>query len=173
MSQDKYPAWPRPAQIIEHGPASRLLLALPVLPCPRCALSSSWLSSSDPRSWPRQRHRQRDYLRLSSRGTVTATLPRRARPFRAPRAGPRRRTGQASMGRLPADCCNRLLRELSAIPDSPPTTPQNAPPSAKPGRPTSSTRQTPSPWTGTSGPMTPAFQQRVLHAALGDILSSL
>jgi hypothetical protein len=157
MSQDKYPAWPRPVQIMEHGPAIITSSCAPsVSPCPDCAAGSSLLCSSAHQSWPRQRY-----------------YPRRARPSQAPRAGPRRRTGQASMSRLPADCCNRLLQELSAIPDSPPTTPQNAPPSAKPGQPTTSTKQTPSPWTGTSGPMTPAFQQRVLHAALGDILSSL
>ena len=77
------------------------------------------------------------------------------------------------MSPLPEDCCNQLLQELSAIPDKEPTTPQSAKPSVKNGQPTSSTKQTPSLSTGTSGPTTPAFHSRILHAAVKDILSSL
>ena len=76
------------------------------------------------------------------------------------------------MSQLGDDCSKQLLQELSAIPDSPPTTPPSAQQSSPGGPGTNSTRTTQSPLTGTTGIMTPVFLAGVIRVAVQDILSS-
>lgn len=76
------------------------------------------------------------------------------------------------MSRSTDDYYARLRQELSAIPDSQPSTPRNAPQSKPHGQLTSSTQTTLSLSTGTSGAMIPVFLSQVITAAVRDILKS-
>ncbi|KAK1969038.1 hypothetical protein LY78DRAFT_380940 [Colletotrichum sublineola] len=129
-------------------------------PHPSCCRTPSGLPRSSPRP---------------SRPWRPPSMPRarrRARRIPAALTGPRQKPGPASMNPLGADSCDRLLRELSAIPTSPSTTRAGAPPSRPGGAPTSCTLPTPSPPCGPTSAMTPAFLTRLMCAALTDTLRS-
>ena len=80
--------------------------------------------------------------------------------------------GSVSMSQLGEDCCNRLLQELSAIPESQSIKSQHASASKPAGPRTISTSATTSSACGASTAMPPVFLSQVIQAAVEDILSS-
>lgn len=136
-----------------------------------CLLSASYHLSSSLLSLGSRKHH-------SDTGEDQAATPHHrrrclpARPSREALTGRHREPGAISMPLLDDDCCNRLLQELSATRDNPPTTPESAQPSQANGAATTFTPGTPSPSCGTSSVMTPVFLTRIIRAAIQDTLSS-